>query len=44
MSKFEKFDEIMSRLIAIAIVGLGLGVIAWGVIIIMRLIQKAVLS
>ena len=44
MSKFEKFDEIMSRLIAIALVSFGFGVIAWGVIIVMLWIHKAVLG
>ena len=44
MNKFEKFDEIMSRLIAIALVSFGFGVIVWGVVIAMRWIQKAVLT
>ena len=44
MSKFDKVDEIISRLIALAFLGFAFGVIAWGVIILMLWIHKAVLS
>jgi hypothetical protein len=44
MSNFEKFDAIMSRLIGIAVIGFGFGVIGWGVIIGMLWIHKVVLS
>jgi hypothetical protein len=44
MSKWERFDDMMGRLIAIALVSFGFGVIAWGVIIAMLWIQKAVLT
>lgn len=44
MSKWERFDDMMGRLIALAIIGFTCWVTAWGVIIVMRLIEKAVLS
>ena len=44
MRKFDKVDEIIARLIAIAFLGFAFGVIAWGVIIAMLWIHKAVLA
>ncbi len=44
MSKWERFDDMMGRVIALAFLGFAFGVIAWAVIIVMLWIQKAVLA
>jgi hypothetical protein len=44
MSKWERFEDMIGRSIAIGFFVLAFGVIAWGVIIVMLWIQKAVLS
>jgi hypothetical protein len=44
MNKWERFDDLMGRLIALAFLCFAFGVIVWGVIIVMLWIQKAVLS
>ena len=44
MSKWERFDDMMGRFIALAFLGFGFGVIVWGVIIVRLWIHKAVLA
>ena len=44
MSKFEKFDAIMRKLLALVLLGLFFMFIGWGIIIVMLWIQKAVLG
>jgi hypothetical protein len=44
MSKWERFEDMIGRSIAIGFFVLAFGVIAWGVIIVMLWIHKAVLS
>ena len=44
MSKFEKFDEIMRKLLAIVLLSLGFVWLGWGIIILMLWIHKAVLG
>ena len=44
MSKWERFEDMIGRVIGIALVSFGFGVIGWGIIIVMLWIQKAVLA
>jgi len=44
MSKWERFEDMMGRVIGIAVVVFGFGVIVWGVIIGGLWIHKAVLG
>jgi hypothetical protein len=44
MSKFEKFDEIMRKLLALVLLSLFFMFVGWGIIIFMRWLEKAVLG